>query len=190
MKNMSKDISCAVAALNDKQVIAYPTESIYGLGCDPDCEASLLKILAIKQRPSNKGLILIAYSLEQLLPYIEWDEIAPTRQQEILSTWPGPITWVFPCRSTVHPLVKGQFDSVAVRVTAHPIVQELCLAFGKPITSTSANLSGMPACQTAEEVQKQLNIEQGIFLLSGETQGRLNPSVIRDATTGTLIRQG
>ncbi|MCV5372258.1 Sua5/YciO/YrdC/YwlC family protein, partial [Escherichia coli] len=85
--------------------------------------------------------------------------------------------------------VSGQFDSIAVRVTDHPLVQKMCNAFGKPLTSTSANLSGLPPCMTTEEVEQQLG-DKLVAILRGETSGRDKPSEIRDAKTSQILRQG
>jgi L-threonylcarbamoyladenylate synthase len=85
--------------------------------------------------------------------------------------------------------VSGQFDTIAVRVTDHPLVQKLCLAYGKPLTSTSANLSGLPPCMTTQEVEQQLG-DKLVAILQGETSGRNKPSEIRDAKTLQVLRQG
>jgi L-threonylcarbamoyladenylate synthase len=85
--------------------------------------------------------------------------------------------------------VSGQFDSIAVRVTDHPLVQDLCHRFGKPITSTSANLTGLPPCLTTEEVRVQLG-NKLFAILDGKTGGRIKPSEIRDAKTSAILRQG
>ena len=132
---MTKHISQAVAALRQQQVIAYPTEAVFGLGCDPLAEAAVMKLLAIKQRPVEKGLILVAANFEQLKDYIDLDKLSAERLSEIEATWPGPYTWVMPSKPTVPKWLTGQFDSIAVRVSAHPSVQALCVEFNGPITS-------------------------------------------------------
>ncbi|WP_375751955.1 L-threonylcarbamoyladenylate synthase [Vibrio sp. HN007] len=183
------DLKQAVVALQEGEVIAYPTEGVFGVGCDPDNSVAIQKLLNIKQRPVEKGLILIAASYEQVLPYIDESQLSQTQLDEIHATWPGPVTWVIPVSSKVTEFVSGQFDSVAVRVTDHPLVQELCFAYGKPITSTSANLTGQPPCMTTEEVIEQLG-GTGVVVLEGKTGGREKPSEIRDARTGKILRQG
>ncbi|MDG3086724.1 L-threonylcarbamoyladenylate synthase [Vibrio hannami] len=179
----------AVFALKSGEVIAYPTEGVFGVGCDPDSPEAIQKLLDIKQRPVEKGLILIAASYEQVLPYIDETQLSQEQLEEIHSNWPGPVTWVIPVSKKVTAYVSGQFSSVAVRVTDHPLVQELCLAYGKPITSTSANLTGQPPCMTTEEVVDQLG-DTGVVVLEGKTGGRDKPSEIRDAKTGKVLRQG
>jgi len=177
-----------VAALKNKDVIAYPTEAVFGVGCDPDNELAVSRLLTLKQRPVEKGLILIAASFEQLKPYIDEHALTAAQREAVFSRWPGPVTFVFPARPSTPRWLTGRFDSLAVRVTDHPLVKALCLEFGKPLVSTSANLSGLPPCRTAEEVRQQFGDDFPV--LHGETGGRQNPSEIRDALTGELFRQG
>ncbi|GAA5648207.1 L-threonylcarbamoyladenylate synthase [Vibrio proteolyticus] len=179
----------ALNALRQGEVIAYPTEGVFGVGCDPDNPEAIAKLLKLKQRPVEKGLILIAASYDQLLPYIDESQLTAEQLDKVHATWPGPVTWIMPCSDKVSNWVSGQFDSIAVRVTDHPLVQKMCDAFGKPLTSTSANLSGQPPCMTTEEVEQQLG-EQLVAILHGETGGRDKPSEIRDAKTSQILRQG
>lgn len=176
-------------ALQQGEVIAYPTEGVFGVGCDPDNPDAIQKLLDLKQRPVEKGLILIAASYEQLLPYIDESQLTPEQLATVHATWPGPYTWIMPASDKVSNWVSGQFDSIAVRVTDHPLVQKMCNAFGKPLTSTSANLSGLPPCMTTEEVEQQLG-DKLVAILRGETSGRDKPSEIRDAKTSQILRQG
>ncbi|MWN91186.1 L-threonylcarbamoyladenylate synthase type 1 TsaC [Gilliamella sp. Pra-s65] len=174
--------------LKNGEVIAYPTEAVFGLGCDPDCELAILKLLQLKHRSVDKGLILIASHYQQLIPYI--DELAITNEQKqlALTNWPGPITWIFPKNKKTPYFLTGKFDSIAVRVTSHPLVCKLCDLYGKPIVSTSANLSNHEPCKTAIEVAKQFG--QNFPILEGETGHRSQPSEIKDIKTGRIIRQG
>ncbi|BDH44373.1 threonylcarbamoyl-AMP synthase [Salmonella enterica subsp. enterica serovar Choleraesuis] len=177
-----------VGILNQQQVIAYPTEAVFGVGCDPDDEIAVNRLLALKQRPVDKGLILIAASYEQLKAYID-DSFLTQEQRDVVSAcWPGPVTFVFPARPETPRWLTGRFDSLAVRVTDHPDVIALCQAYGKPLVSTSANLSGQEPCRTWQEVQLQFG--EDFPVLKGNTGGRTNPSEIRDALSGELFRQG
>ncbi|MDB1122559.1 L-threonylcarbamoyladenylate synthase [Vibrio algarum] len=178
-----------IDALKGGEVIAYPTEGVFGVGCDPDNDEAIRKLLAVKNRSVQKGLILVAASYEQILPYIDTSSLSAERLIQIKGSWPGPITWVMPVSQHTSNLVTGEFNSVAVRVTDHPLVQKVCLAFGKPITSTSANLSGLPPCMTTEEVEGQLG-NTGVIILEGNTGGRNKPSEIRDAQSSQILRQG
>ncbi|MFI8418570.1 L-threonylcarbamoyladenylate synthase type 1 TsaC [Serratia sp. NPDC078593] len=185
---MSLEFTSIITALNNQRVIAYPTEAVFGLGCDPDSEQALNELLALKQRPWEKGLILIAADYAQLLPYIDESQLSEPQRTAIFASWPGPVTWVIPAKATTTRLLTGRFSSLAVRVSDHPLVQQLCREFGKPLVSTSANLSGQPPCRTAREVMQQFG--EHFPVLSGNVGGRQNPSEIRDALTGEQIRQG
>ncbi len=178
----------AVVALNNKEVIAYPTEAVFGVGCDPDSEEAVMNLLALKQRPVDKGLILIAASFEQLQPYIDDSMLSEEQRATVFSRWPGPVTFVFPAKTTTPGWLTGRFSSLAVRVSDHPVVIELCKAYGKPLVSTSANLTGLEPCRTAAEVHQQFGPQFPV--LKGMTGGRQNPSEIRDVITCELIRQG
>ncbi|QFI56123.1 Sua5/YciO/YrdC/YwlC family protein [Aeromonas simiae] len=181
------ELERAVAALKQEGVIAYATEAVFGVGCDPDSEAAVHKLLAIKQRPVEKGLILIADTLEQLLPYIDIAALTAEQRATVEASWPGPFTWVMPARATTPKWLTGQFDTLAVRVTAHPQVRALCRAFGKPLVSTSANLTGEEPGRTTAEVVAALAGRLD-YVLPGEVGGRAKPSEIRDARTGTVLR--
>ena len=163
-------IAAAIDVLNEERVIAYPTEAVFGVGCDPDSETAVMRLLELKQRPVDDTMLTDA------------------QRETIFSRWPGPVTFVFPAPATTPRWLTGRFDSLAVRVTDHPLVVALCQAYGKPLVSTSANLSGLPPCRTVDEVRAQFGA--AFPVVPGETGGRLNPSEIRDALTGELFRQG
>lgn len=186
--NKSASIDNCLYHLRQHNVIAYPTEAVFGLGCDPDNETAVLKLLALKRRSVDKGLILIAADYDQLEPYVADRELSVLQRERMLNSWPGPVTWVVPAKLQTPRWLTGQFDSLAIRVSDHPDVRSLCLAFGKPLVSTSANLSTYPPCRNTEEVFAQFG--QDFPVLTGETGGRKNPSEIKDVITGTLIRQG
>ncbi len=184
----SEDLAPLLQQLREENVIAYPTEAVFGLGCDPDSETAVERLLALKQRPREKGLILIAADFQQLEPYVDISALSDIQRQTIFASWPGPVTWVLPAKTVTPDWLTGRFTSLAVRVSDHPLVKQLCLVFGKPLVSTSANLSGQPPCRTAREVAEQFG--EGFPVLNGEVGGRLNPSEIRDALTGEMLRQG
>lgn len=180
-------ITNAVTALANQDVIAYPTEAVFGLGCDPMSEIAVQRLLHIKQRPVDKGLILIAANFAQLADYIDQSKLSAAQLDTIQQTWPGPTTWVVPVKPEVPKWLTGKFDSIAVRVSAHPIVAELCLEFGGPITSTSANLTGCSPCTTAEQVKAQL--EDMLGAIVSAPVGQLSqPTTIKDALTGAVYR--
>ncbi|ATF09306.1 Sua5/YciO/YrdC/YwlC family protein [Candidatus Enterovibrio altilux] len=177
-----------VAALLRGEVIGYPTEGVFGVGCDPDNITAIQTLLAIKKRDKAKGLILIAAQSTQLDGYINIDNLNKTIKADIFSSWPGPVTWVIPAGKKITDWVTGQFDTVAVRVSNHPDVKALCMAFGKPIISTSANLSGKEPCR----VQREVNIQFGnkiTYILNGKIGGLNKPTKIRDACSGKVLRE-
>ena len=183
------ELSQALLALTTQGVIAYPTESVFGLGCDPDSEVAIQKILDLKQRPAHKGLILIAANIEQLQNYADFSSLSSEQLDKIKATWPGPFTWVVPVQASLSKLVSGSFDSIAVRVTKHPVVQALCQEFGKPIISTSANLSGKQACTSALQVEQMfVNHPLLDYVINEPVTGLENPSQIHDALTGKRLR--
>jgi L-threonylcarbamoyladenylate synthase len=183
------DLSSALTALRTQGVIAYPTESVFGLGCDPDCDGAIQKILDLKQRPTHKGLILIAADIKQLKNYADFSMLTTKQISNIEKTWPGPFTWIVPVHKNLSKLISGDFDSVAVRVSAHPVVQQLCRQFGKPIISTSANLYGLTACSNAVQV-KQMFADNALLttIIEADVSGLDNPSQIHDALTGKRLR--
>ncbi|MGO4999673.1 Sua5/YciO/YrdC/YwlC family protein [Oceanisphaera sp. W20_SRM_FM3] len=180
-------LQLALTQLRQGGVIGYATEAVFGLGCDPDNGAAVQRLLDIKQRPIEKGLVLVAADISQLMPYLDLSKLPEGRLSEILNTWPGPNTWVIPAKPEVPTWLKGRFDSLAVRVTAHPQVRDLCLALGKPLVSSSANIAGQPPARSAVELEQQLGHKLD-YILPGNTQGLANPSLIRDGGTGAVLR--
>lgn len=167
-------------------VIAYPTEAVYGLGCDPANGAAVQRLLAIKGRPVSKGLILIAADFPQLLPYVE--PLPAARMAAVFASWPGPVTWLLPASRHCPAWLTGRHASLAVRVTDHPLTARLCRAFGGPLVSTSANRSGRPPARNA--LQARLRCRGTDLVLHGPTGGRQRPSEIRDGRSGRTLRVG
>ena len=174
----------AVSALNKGKVIAYPTEAVYGLGCNPWHEYAVYSLLNIKNRSWQKGLILVATDIEQLTDFIE--PIDLDLAQEIHASWPGPTTWVLPAKKGVPDYLRGEHDTIAVRVTAHRQTAELCREFGGAIVSTSANTTGMHPAKTARQVRWHLPEVETI--LSGQCGDADKPTQIRDGQTGAILR--
>ncbi|KAA0020518.1 tRNA threonylcarbamoyladenosine biosynthesis protein RimN [Salinicola corii] len=182
---MRQDFSAAVSSLRQGGIIAYPTEGVWGLGCDPDDERALASLIALKGRASEKGLILIAGDIRQLSDWLEGiDERA---RQRLLETWPGPHTWLIPDNGRARPLLRGSHPTLAVRVSDHPLVQGLCAAWGGPVVSTSANRAGEAPAMSADEVRRTFGDALGA-IVDGPLGGRDRPSTIRDLMTGRLLR--
>jgi L-threonylcarbamoyladenylate synthase len=166
-------------------VVAYPTEAVYGLGCDPRDGAAVRRLLALKARPEGKGLILIAAAWSQLEPYVR--DLEPERMAVIHATWPGPVTWLLPARPETPRWLTGDHATLAVRVTAHPMAAALCQRWGGALVSTSANRASRPPARTALGVRRAL--PSGLdYLLSGPCGGAARVSSIRDGRTGAVLR--
>ncbi len=166
-------------------VVAYPTEAVYGLGCDPMNETAVLRVLALKKRSPDKGLIVIAADIDQLAPLIR--PLDEASRKVMLDTWPGPVTWVVP--SDAPPWLTGGRGTLAVRVTAHPESRALCRRSGMALVSTSANVSARPPARTALAVRQAFSGAID-YILPGRTGGNERPSELKDLATGRVLRAG
>jgi L-threonylcarbamoyladenylate synthase len=175
----------AVKAINNGDVIVYPTESVYGLGCDPFNYLAVKKLLELKQRPVEKGLILIASHIQQILPMIK--PISSSDLANALKTWPGHHTWVFPKSDLVPDWVSGSHQSIAVRVSKHPIVKKLCDQLNSCLISTSANLSNQEVLTSINELKNTFGDKISAYIDAPLGQESL-PSQIRDAHTLKIYR--
>ncbi|GHC16288.1 L-threonylcarbamoyladenylate synthase [Aidingimonas halophila] len=178
-------IDAAVSALHSGQLIAYPTEAVWGLGCDPDNDRALTALLRLKQRDPAKGLILVAADIAQLAPWLEG--LPAEYHAPLVSSWPGPNTWLVPDNGRSHALVRGCHRSVALRVSDHPLVARLCMAYGGPIVSTSANHAGDAPALTAGQVRERFGAEVAA-VVEGPLGGYDHPSTIRDLVSGHIVR--
>lgn len=181
-----QDLQKALLALQQGSIIAYPTEAVFGLGCDPLQPPALEALLSLKKRDPNKGLILIAHTFECLQSYIDISVVPPEHLKQILASWPGPYTWIFPAKSSVSRILTGRFNSLAVRVTAHPVARALCEGVGGPIVSTSANPEGLPPAKTVAEVEQYFG--QQCEIVDGQIGDLAQPTSIRDALTLAYVR--
>lgn len=188
MKRLStiEDSELIIQTLRQGDLIAYPTEAVFGLGCDPDNESAVFKLLALKNRPVDKGLILVAKTYSQLLPYVDDDKIPTHMRDQIFSSWPGPVTWLLPAAKLSPKWVTGDSDLIAVRISQHPIVIQLCEMFGKPLISTSANVSGAKPAINAQQLYQQF--DKTLLLVDGVLGGANKPSQIRHGISGQTIR--
>lgn len=174
----------AISTLNDGGIIAYPTEAVYGLGCDPWNIQAVQRLLDIKQRPWHKGLILIAADFNQLQDFIA--PVSAEILKQLEASWPGPTTWLLPASSNTPFYLTGAHNTIAVRITAHKQTADLCRQFGGVIISTSANLTGLRPAKTSHQVHWQL--PELDYVLSGSCSGEKQTSTIKDAQTGKIIR--
>jgi L-threonylcarbamoyladenylate synthase len=184
VKNLSP-IDQAQHVLTTGGIIAYPTEAVWGLGCDPDNQQAVCRLLALKQRPMAKGLILVAAQLEQLKPYLS--PLTEVELAQLKASWPGPYTWLIKASNTAPGWITGNHSTLAVRVSAHPTVRALCLAWGVPLVSTSANPAGQPPARDLLTLDNYFGNKLD-YIVAGELGGQQQPTQIRDLASGKLIR--
>ena len=167
-------------------VIAYPTEGVYGLGCLPGNHDAVERLLDIKGRSHQAGLILVAPIYELLA---EW--LAPTKKEyrRLMEPTPRPVTWVVTAASGTPDYLTGGRPTVAVRLSQHPTVAELCLSVDSALTSTSANRTGRPAAMSALAARAQLG-RMLDYVVVGELGDGKGPSEIRVAKDGRILRPG
>lgn len=166
-------------------IIAYPTEAVYGLGCDPFNEKALAQLLKIKQRPATKGFIIIVSSWQQMQALVQ--PLDAKLLEKVYSTWPGPVTWLFPVLPNISQQLRGNHDRIAIRMTAHPIAKQICHFLDMAIISTSANISQQPPLTTAKQV-KQCFGDKIDHIVAGPVGNLAKPTVIRDVISGETIR--
>ena len=170
--------------LHDGEIIIYPTESIYGIGCDPWNESSVNKIYEIKNRPSNKPMIIVGSDIAQIEKLVDVRSL----NRSVIDSWPGHSTWLIPSDKNCPPWLKDAITAkVAIRISEHETVKKLCIDFGKPLISTSANLSEVLPSKDKAEIEKifSSSIE---YIVEGSLGGSESPSIIRDMLTGEIVR--
>lgn len=177
-------IASATRALARGGIIAYPTEAVYGLGCLPE-RRPVERLLSLKRRSPRKGLILVAATAGQLTAYVDFDD-SRIDYEQVLASWPGPVTWLLPARRGIPRWLTGDHVSLAVRVSAHPAVQALCRRSGA-IISTSANTSARPPARSALQVRACFGRKLD-YVLSGRSGGQSKPTEIRDGFSGAVVR--
>ena len=184
--NSRIQIDTAARILAGGGVIAYPTEAVWGLGCLPGERAAVERLLAAKRRSWRKGLALIAADIDQLEPLV----ILPENglRAEILAGWPGPVTWVLQARPGIPNWLSGGRDTLAVRVTDHPLARRLCARAASPLVSTSANRAGQPPLRRVLHVRREFRSEVD-YILAGAVGGLSQPTSIRDGRTGAVLRR-
>lgn len=176
----------AIDYVEQDGVIAYPTEAVWGLGCDPYSELAVKRLLALKKRPVEKGLILVASKVAQVEHLLV--NLTDEQRATVVDSWPGPNTWLIPDTENLIPeWIKGEHSSVAVRVSDHPLVCALCDRFGRLLVSTSANPATREPALTKTKVNAYFGPEID-FVLAGDLGGRSAPSVIRDAVSLNTLR--
>ena len=175
----------AVMTLRAGGIIAYPTESVYGIGCDPwDC-AGVVRVFAVKRRPARKHCILIAADPRQLDPLV--DVHAPRFSRFASRYWPGPVTLVAPARDRAPTWLVDADGTLATRVTSHPVARGLCACFRGPLISTSANRTGRPPVRDSLRARVAFGTEIDWYV-AGQVGGLDTPTRIIDIRDGRMIR--
>jgi len=175
----------AAKIINQGGIVAYPTESCFGLGCDPRNNAAIRRLLHIKRRSYEQGLIIIGAGYNQIKMYIAYAE--NDIPEAVSDSWPGPHTWLLLARAGVSRWLRGEHPTIAVRVTAHGGAAALCRYAGKAIVSTSANRHGYAPARNTESVTKEFG-KLIDYVLSGQIGSFHKPSEIRDAVSGQIVR--
>lgn len=181
---MKREADALRAHVRRGGLIAYPTESCYGLGCDPRNLNALRRLVALKGRSAAKGMLLIADAFRRLAPYV--GALSAADRARMAKTWPGPVTWVVPASAACPALLTGGRPTIAVRVTAHPDAARLCRALGMALVSTSANKTGRKPAKTAAECRRIFGAR--VWVLPGHIGARKRPSTLIDLATGTVLR--
>ena len=188
-KNLSDVLKRAVAVLNDGGIVAFPTETFYGLGVKFNKEASLRKLYELKKRPEEKPMPLIIGSRESLsMIAVFVNEIAESLMDKF---WPGPLTLLLEAKKSLSPYLTADTGRIAVRIPGESFALHLAKKAGFPITSTSANISGMPPAEDADTVIRYFGKKIDMVIDGGKTAGRL-PSTIADVTEKKIkiVRKG
>jgi L-threonylcarbamoyladenylate synthase len=180
----------AANCLKQGQVLAYPTEAVWGLGCDPYNENAFQEILKLKQRPIEKGVILLAGHISQIEHLLE--SLSLEMREKVIDSWTNKspteraTTWLLPASDDIPTWIKGNHPKVAVRVTTHPLCVALCNAFNGFIVSTSANTAGLEPARSLQDASHYF--KNGTNYLNGDLGLSQEPSKIIDAETGAVIR--
>ena len=182
---MNWHIREAIRHVAEGGVIAYPTDTVYGLGCNPFNGAAVLHLLSLKHRSAAHGVILIGNSLQQFRPFLQ--PLSKATAQRVNRRYKTPVTWVLPCLPDTPAWLTGQHDTLAIRITDHPVAAALCEQWGGPLVSTSANLHGRNPARDALAVRKTFNGRLD-YILHGSTGKSHRPSRIRDGISGKILR--
>jgi L-threonylcarbamoyladenylate synthase len=166
-------------------LIGYPTEGVYGLGCLPLARGAVERLLAIKSRSWRKGFVLVAADLAQVTAFAR---LPPEPNcSRVLASWPGPVTWLLDAQPGVPHWITGGQATVAMRVSAHPLVRALCETVGSPLISTSANRGGRPPLRRLLHVRREFGAVLD-DILPGVLGTLGGPTTIRDARSERVIR--
>lgn len=183
------EIEKAASLIRAGGIVAYPTETYYGLGVDPFNTPALTRLFQVKNRPVVKPVLVLVADRMQIALLAR--EIPATAQLLMDRFWPGPLTLVLPARPELSPLLTGGTGTVGVRLSPHPLATAILHAFGAPLTATSANRSGRNPAVTAGEVRAAFGREVDLILDGGRTPGKRGSTLIGiSGSQVTCIREG
>jgi len=183
------DLNRAVAVLNGGGAVAFPTETYYGLAVDPFNPLALNHLFALKQRNTSKPILTLVDDRESLFTLVQ--NIPPPYEALMNEFWPGPLTLIFQARLNLPALLTAGTSTIGVRQSSHPFARQLLRAFGRPLTATSANISGHAAAVDAHEVKAQFGSRIDMIFDGGRTPGTIGSTIIGlDGDRLTLIREG
>jgi len=189
LKSNPRGIKKAAQIVLQGGVIAFPTETFYGLAADSSNEFALKKIFQVKKREEGKPLLLLVADRSWLKGLVQ--EISPQAGRLMDKFWPGPLTLVFKASPHLSPLLTADTGKIGIRLSPHPVTQALVQAVGRAITGTSANLSGHPGTLTAREVHQSLGESLDAVLDGGKTAGGPGSTVLDlSDPTPRIIREG
>ena len=177
----------AAALLRAGKVITHPTEAVWGLACVPWSHSAVAQIFRLKQRDPAKGLVLVADHISRFQGVIP--DLPEDVQATLMASWPGPHTWVVPDTGWAPEWIRGSHQSVAIRVSNHPLTVALCQAANTCLVSTSANPAGLEPARSQAAAQRYFRSAVDYYL-PGRTGGLAQPTGIRDALTGQVVRGG
>jgi len=179
----------AAEILANGGIIAYPTETFYGLGADATNEKAIEKIFAVKGRNFKNPISLIIGQADEVYPLVQ--EIPETARKLMAAFWPGPLTIVFLAADKISPLLTAGSGKIGLRVSSNPGAQGIVQKLKRPLTATSANLSGTPECTQASEVVEQIGKNIDAIVDLGTTPGTAGSTVI-DVTCDppVILREG
>ncbi|MBE9540093.1 MAG: Sua5/YciO/YrdC/YwlC family protein [Proteobacteria bacterium] len=174
-----------VSAICSEGVVACPTEAVWGLSCDPFSELAVAQLLNLKRRPEGKGLILVAAQMSQLQWLLQGLPAAQRARLEL--SWPGPTTWLIPHNGRVPTWIHGDHDTVAVRVSRHPVIAALCQVWGGALVSSSANPAGAQPAGQSFQVRRYFG-DRIDYLVPGAVGGAARPSIIKHLASDEVVR--
>jgi L-threonylcarbamoyladenylate synthase len=182
-------ITSAAAIVSRGGVIAYPTETIYGLGVDATNEQAIRRIFEIKGRNFNNPISVIIGNHQDVYPLVR--KVTDSAQKLMDAFWPGPLTIVFGSADGVSPLLTAKTGKIGIRLSSHNVARKIAQKTGKPLTATSANLSGAPECTDADQVIQQIGDKIDAVVDLGNTGGSIGSTIVdASAEPVVVLRQG